>query len=50
MRAATPDSRLELRALDDLEAGFRGDVIRPAAPGYDELRRVWNVRSTVIRR
>ena len=42
MRAATPDSRLELRALDELQAGFRGDVVRPAEPGYDELRRVWN--------
>lgn len=42
MRAATPDSRIGLRDLDDLETGFHGDVIRPGEPGYDEARRVWN--------
>jgi hypothetical protein len=29
-------------ALDDLEAGFRGELVRPFDPGYDEARRVWN--------
>jgi FAD/FMN-containing dehydrogenase len=42
MRAATPDSRIDLRALDELAVGFRGDLIRPAESGYDELRRIWN--------
>jgi FAD/FMN-containing dehydrogenase len=29
-------------ALDDLATRFRGELLRPGEPGYDEARRVWN--------
>ncbi|MCU1515600.1 MAG: FAD-linked oxidase [Pseudarthrobacter sp.] len=29
-------------AVDELQASFRGDLVRPADPGYDEHRKVWN--------
>jgi FAD/FMN-containing dehydrogenase len=29
-------------ALDAFEAGFRGELLRPGAPGYDDARKVWN--------
>jgi FAD/FMN-containing dehydrogenase len=28
--------------LQAFAAGFRGDLLRPAAPGYDDARKVWN--------
>ncbi len=29
-------------ALDGLRARFRGELVRPGDPGYDEARKVWN--------
>jgi FAD/FMN-containing dehydrogenase len=29
-------------ALAAFEAGFRGELLRPGMPGYDDARRVWN--------
>jgi FAD/FMN-containing dehydrogenase len=29
-------------ALNELERGFRGELVGPEDPGYDESRRVWN--------
>ena len=29
-------------ALDELGAGFRGEIVRPPDPSYEEHRRVWN--------
>jgi hypothetical protein len=29
-------------ALDDLPERFRGELLRPGDPGYDEAPRVWN--------
>jgi FAD/FMN-containing dehydrogenase len=33
---------LDDASLDELEASFRGELVRPADPGYDEHRKVWN--------
>src|SRR5438132_10554726 len=34
---------IEDRALQDLESGFRGQLIRPGADvAYDDARRIWN--------
>ena len=35
-------STLTVRALAPLRRSFRGDVILPADPSYDEARRLWN--------
>ncbi|GAA0527984.1 hypothetical protein GCM10011581_40850 [Saccharopolyspora subtropica] len=32
----------EQNAVRSLRAAFRGDLVGPADPGYDRLRRVWN--------
>jgi hypothetical protein len=29
-------------ALRELAASFRGELVQPADPSYDEQRRVWN--------
>src|SRR3954469_8052665 len=42
MEATAPDSRLEHAALRELAASFRGELVRPADPGWDEHRRIWN--------
>ena len=34
------DSVVEAAALAAFEAGFRGMLLRPGAPGYDDVRRV----------
>ncbi len=34
--------QLDESALQELEASFRGQVVRPADAGYDEQRKVWN--------
>src|SRR5919107_1779470 len=41
MTAVEP-MRLDASALADLEAGFRGQLVAPADPAYDEHRKVWN--------
>ena len=33
---------LDATAVADLETGFRGELVRPTDPGYDEHRKVWN--------
>jgi FAD/FMN-containing dehydrogenase len=33
---------LDVGAVQELEASFRGTVVRPTDAGYDEQRRVWN--------
>jgi FAD/FMN-containing dehydrogenase len=35
-------ARLDDTSLDELEASFRGELVRPADPGYDDHRKVWN--------
>jgi FAD/FMN-containing dehydrogenase len=30
------------QAVDQLGENFRGDILQPASPGYDEARKVWN--------
>ena len=41
MAAALGVEQPEL-ALDDLKARFRGELLRPGDPSYDQARRVWN--------
>ena len=33
---------LDRDVLDELRASFRGELVRPADPTYDEHRKVWN--------
>src|SRR5438105_11597630 len=33
---------LDATALGELEHGFRGTLVRPGDPSYDEHRKVWN--------
>ncbi len=45
LRAVTKegaDRVVEEAALAAFEAGFRGTLLRPGAPSYDDARRVWN--------
>lgn len=42
MTVVAPVIELDPTALDELERSFRGQVVRPVDPGYDEHRRVWN--------
>jgi len=39
---ATAEVTLDQAALADLEASFRGDLVRPGDAGYDDHRRIWN--------
>jgi FAD/FMN-containing dehydrogenase len=34
--------RLHPAALDDLKRGFRGQIVVPGGPDYDQYRRIWN--------
>jgi FAD/FMN-containing dehydrogenase len=38
----TPEGRLDAPALTELERSFRGQLVRPSDPAYDEQRKVWN--------
>jgi FAD/FMN-containing dehydrogenase len=40
--AAPASGVLDADALSELQEGFRGEIIRPADPGYDEKRAVFN--------
>jgi hypothetical protein len=42
MNAITADIELDRTALRILRASFRGELVRPGDPAYDEHRRVWN--------
>ncbi len=33
---------IDAGAASELEHGFRGELVRPEDPGYDEHRAVWN--------
>lgn len=35
-------ARLSANALSELRQGFRGELLLPGDPGYDQRRRVWN--------
>ena len=36
------EAELDRTALSELAASFRGQLVQPGEPAYDELRRVWN--------
>ncbi len=44
MNVPTPaiSSRLDKEAIQDLAQAFRGELVQPGDPTYDEARRVWN--------
>ena len=42
MSATATRGALDEKALGELEASFRGEVLRPESPGYDQHRRIWN--------
>src|SRR5262245_31376974 len=42
METATTSETLDPTAVDELERGFAGELVRPGEPSYDEHRRVWN--------
>jgi FAD/FMN-containing dehydrogenase len=33
---------MEQRAIDELRSGFRGEILLPGDPGYDNARKIWN--------
>jgi len=35
-------SGIDTAALGELEGSFRGELVRPAEPSYEEHRKVWN--------
>src|SRR6202043_1117984 len=42
MASTTTAPALEAGALDQLRGDFRGEIVEPADPAYDELRGVFN--------
>lgn len=42
MSPVTQSTEISGIAVDELQASFRGDLVRPADAGYDEHRKVWN--------
>jgi len=40
--ATASEVRLDATALTELEASFRGDLVRPETASYEEHRRLWN--------
>ncbi|BAS10746.1 6-hydroxy-D-nicotine oxidase [Arthrobacter sp. Hiyo4] len=38
----TQNTEIDGAAVDELQASFRGEVIRAVDAGYDEHRKVWN--------
>src|SRR5918992_134471 len=42
MKSVAEAVELDAAALAELETRFRGEIIRPGDPSYDEHRRVWN--------
>jgi FAD/FMN-containing dehydrogenase len=42
MTAIGNEVRLDESAFSNLQASFRGELVRPEDPGYDERRRIWN--------
>ena len=33
---------MERRAIEQLRVGFRGDILLPEDPGYNDARKIWN--------
>ncbi|HEX2063936.1 MAG TPA: FAD-dependent oxidoreductase, partial [Acidimicrobiales bacterium] len=42
MSATTNHLELDEKAVGELEASFRGELVRPGGAGYEEHRRIWN--------
>ena len=42
MTTTAAEARLEDAAINELEAGFRGRVVRPEDLDYDDQRKIWN--------
>jgi FAD/FMN-containing dehydrogenase len=42
MSAVATETKLDETALRELEGSFRGELVRPGDPSYDEHRKVWN--------
>lgn len=42
MSALGEDTAIDRPAVEDLRASFRGELVRPGEPGYEEHRKVWN--------
>jgi FAD/FMN-containing dehydrogenase len=42
MSTIAPEGRVDQTALTELERSFRGQLVRPGDPAYDEQRKVWN--------
>ena len=42
MSSVAQGTVIEAGAVDELQASFRGELVRPGAAGYDEHRKVWN--------
>src|SRR6266496_416128 len=40
--ATATEAKLDETAVAELAAPFRGELVRPDSPGYEEHRRVWN--------
>jgi FAD/FMN-containing dehydrogenase len=40
--ATITDTTLDETAVAELEASFRGELVRPESPTYDDHRRIWN--------
>jgi FAD/FMN-containing dehydrogenase len=38
----TSNGTIDVGAIDSLRAGFRGQLIQPTDPDYDEARKIWN--------
>jgi FAD/FMN-containing dehydrogenase len=42
MSTIATDTKLDEAAVSALEDSFRGEIVRPTDPSYDEHRRIWN--------
>ncbi len=42
MDTSITETKLDEAALRELRGSFRGQVIRPGDPSYDEQRKIWN--------
>jgi hypothetical protein len=42
MSTVAAETKLDASALTELETSFRGELVRPGDPSYDEHRKIWN--------
>ena len=42
MNTVRADIEVDKAALSELSASFKGELVRPGDPTYDEHRRIWN--------